>query len=222
MISARTFARQSAVWSDVTPLLENFVRWANLNEGAYAKRVPGPSSGRLAAVISELGFEYSCLHTGRTAHADPLGFVVQAMNQLPGGRQLRRPHLSVAQEAEARALARNIDAFCVDKNVQFRPIIPGCGVVDVASADLVVNDTLIEVKSVTRGFRSSDFRQILTYLAMKHASGDFLPRVTVLNPRSGVHCSVTTEFLAQNAAGASAIELLDAVVGWMSEMQVSA
>ena len=105
--------------------------------------------------------------------------------------------------------------------VEYWPTVPGCGVVDSAHADVLAVDTLYEVKTVTRAFRGSDVRQLLTYCAMFEASGKVLNSIGLLNPRRGVVAAASLDFVCQGASGLSRPELMREIVRRMAEMQVS-
>jgi hypothetical protein len=104
----------------------------------------------------------------------------------------------------------------------FSPEIPGCGVVDAAIADLLAEQEIVEVKTVTRPFRSYDLRQALTYAAMLYAAGRPVERITLLNPRRARSVTMSIAELAAGTRGDSSGELMQDLVEWMVGLQVSA
>jgi hypothetical protein len=124
---------------------------------------------------------------------------------------------------EAALLSSNMRLYLSSvKDPVFSPAVPGCGVVDEAEADIRSNSTLIEVKTVNRPFRSSDFRQVLTYAAMYYASSVEINAVTILNPRLGDVASSTLEDIAVGVSGRSKVELMQEIVSFMTDIQISA
>jgi hypothetical protein len=104
----------------------------------------------------------------------------------------------------------------------FSPRIPGCGVVDAAIADILAEQEIIEVKTVTRPFRSYDLRQALTYSAMLYAADKPVEKITLLNPRRARSVSISIAEVAAGTRGDSSTELMQDLVEWMVGLQVSA
>jgi hypothetical protein len=104
----------------------------------------------------------------------------------------------------------------------FSPSIPGCGVVDAATADLLAGRELVEIKTVTRPFRSYDVRQALTYTAMLYSSGYTVEIITLLNPRRARVVNMPVGEIAAVTRGDSAVELMQDLMEWMLDLQVSA
>jgi hypothetical protein len=124
---------------------------------------------------------------------------------------------------EVSLLARVTRSYTSPLNdVTFSPLIPGCGVVDRAEADVLARNELIEIKTVTRPFRAYDLRQALTYSAMLYAADIRVSTVTLLNPRRARYVSFSLDSIAAVARGDSAVEMLEELVEWMMGLQVSA
>jgi hypothetical protein len=125
--------------------------------------------------------------------------------------------LSIAELALARRLAewlRNYFAANHSGEALFLPVgIRGCGVINAAEADALAGETLYELKSVDRGFRGTDFRQVLVYAALNHASQQYpVTRIAVLNPRAGYAYPISIDAFARLTAGTSGGELLSELV----------
>jgi hypothetical protein len=88
------------------------------------------------------------------------------------------PHSTGAEAAliedewvEVANLARMMQRYTSRlQNPIFSPRIPGCGVVDAATGDILADDELVEIKTVTQPFQANDLRQALTYAAMLYAA----------------------------------------------------
>lgn len=227
MIPVRTFASHSAVWTSVSPLMEPFVRWINGHLISYSHPVEPSGPGRSGnhALIAELAFDRSA--HGVTGTSGPMiereATVLRATSALPGGPS---PDLLLnsLEQLEVREISANIDKFVRNERgpARFRPVIPGCGVVDAATADILCGKSLVEIKAVSRGFRGLDVRQALCYAAMLDASGVRAESIVLLNPRAGKYVKLPLGFVSANVAGVAAAELLVAIEDWMSGLQVSA
>ncbi|MFN3239848.1 MAG: hypothetical protein ACE37D_22735 [Pseudomonadales bacterium] len=131
--------------------------------------------------------------------------------------------LSDVEVEEAKHLANRLRA-CVEKFYPDQPIttfpsFEGCGVVSHCQGDLLVGHTLLEVKAGFRGFRSSDFKQVLVYLTLNHAAGSPL-KITSLglvNPRLGSIYFTTVDEVLKQVAGLSAVETFEEIADFLCE-----
>jgi hypothetical protein len=104
----------------------------------------------------------------------------------------------------------------------FSPRIPGCGVVDAATGDILAEDELVEIKTVTRSFQANDLRQALTYAAMLYASDHRVKHIALLNPRRARVIKLPIGEIAAATRGDSDVELMQVLIEWMVGLQVSA
>jgi hypothetical protein len=124
---------------------------------------------------------------------------------------------------EVGLLARIMRSYISDLETPiFSPSIPGCGVVDMAIGDVLAGSELIEIKTVTRPFRTYDFRQALTYAAMFYSANHVIENITLLNPRRARVVKMPVGEIAALIRGDSAVELLQDLIETMMELQVSA
>lgn len=97
------------------------------------------------------------------------------------------------------------------------PPFPGCGVLAAAEGDVLLGDTLYEVKAVARTFRAIDIRQLLVYGALDFArTVRRVGRVGLLNPLQGVWEEWPLDNLSLNIAGLPANELFRRVIAYVS------
>ena len=119
-------------------------------------------------------------------------------------------------------LARSLSLLLAPEgDLVFYPELPGCGVVDSAHADLAAQAKIGEVKSVSRPFRASDVKQLLTYCAMAHSVGNSYEEIALYNPRRGVRLSMSTEFACRASSGLTAPELFEEIQRIMTGLQTS-
>jgi hypothetical protein len=100
--------------------------------------------------------------------------------------------LTDVEQADILAIAENTLEFITlmgGQQLSFRPEISGYGLIPNLSADLCIGDTLFEIKTVNRNFRSSDLKQLFIYLALRQLSAsEPWPRAGLYNPRKGTYC----------------------------------
>lgn len=220
MISARAFAAQSSIWHRATPTLEQFTRWVNRNRRSFGHPVNMAVDPDRASRIAEVAFELVASQT------DPLRDVEQEVSQyvqrLPGGAATANP-FSDEERLEAAGLQNNLKLFlrAEQEQIVFRPQLRGCGIVEPTEADLLTAGHLVEVKSVQRGFRGLDFRQVLTYAAMARAGSIPVTRISLVNPRMAWSFSSSAEGLALDIGAGSWFELMQDLIDSMTDPGVS-
>jgi hypothetical protein len=66
------------------------------------------------------------------------------------------------------------------------PPFPGCGILMNCEGDIILDDSLIEIKAGDRPFLSSDLKQLIIYAALRWlANGPSLRKFELHNPRLG-------------------------------------
>jgi len=121
--------------------------------------------------------------------------------------------LNISELNEGLKLAIRYEAFArlhggADKCI-FQVPIKGCGFLHSCSADLVIKDYLVEIKTVQRPLAGKDIRQLVVYLALSsvthpntwHYIGFFNPR------RATFHRFQTNELIDLISGGKSLVDL---------------
>lgn len=232
MISERKLvSAHSSFWRVAMPLADSFVRTMNATLVRFAPPLTGAGVASRNASISELSFRlYAESVSGQMLLVDG---VPEQSQRVATIAQDVRDYISKldragpvalatsAEVAEAFQLAQRL-AACVatlepGSKVTVRPRFSGCGVVDDCEGDLLVGDTLYEVKNVERRFRLADLRQLLVYCALNSTSSTFvIRRIGLLNARAGLYYRTSLNALCLSAAGASAVTLLSEIAAYMS------
>lgn len=224
MISVGNFARHSSVWSAVTPTLDEVVRLANSDKSSLGRAVPSLSQPARHSLIAETAFLLAKEKTSVTerGNLEVEESARKFLVQLPRSEKLGDP-LDDSEWWEVNEICDKIMSYTHwMSDVEFSPMVPGCGVVDQAVADVATQFQLIEIKAVNRPFKALDLRQLLTYLAMFYAKGRNFENATVLNPRLGDYFSISLDSLCAGASGKAAVEVLQDLIEWMTGLQVSA
>ena len=224
LISVKDFIKQSSVWTQLTPTLEPVVRWTNTHQASLGSAVASLSDNQRNSLIAEAAFLLARSGFHYVA-GNPTWVENEARKFL---KQLPRSEASddeITQEEwdEIGRLARVTQTYTATlSDPEFSAGIPGCGVVESAKCDILANDEIVEIKTVTRPFRSLDLRQALTYAAMLYAAGRPISKITLLNPRRAVSATLLIAEIAAGARGDSAVELMQDLVERMTGLQVSA
>ena len=103
-----------------------------------------------------------------------------------------------------------INSFRSEK-VIFKPKFKGYGFISDLTGDLLIDDTLFEIKSVNRNFISNDLKQLFLYLALNHMSKvKKIEFAGLYNPRKGIYSKFkVNEFVSALAGGVSQNEAFD-------------
>jgi hypothetical protein len=220
LISAKHFASLGSVWHISVPSLEQLTRWVNSTTKKYTLPVTREGESSRSSLIAETAFERLVTKFGPAR--DPETTARAFLNKLPGAPE--GGPLSAKEKHEVFLIARNLETFLPDsvwRDCQFHPLFPGCGYVDSAVGDALVDGQLIEVKSVERGFRGIDFRQALTYSALAYAADIQVDRISLVNPRRAVYFRSDVSTLARDLGAASWIDLMQNLVNAMTDVNPS-
>lgn len=250
MISAERFAKErSSYWSQRLPRLEGFVRALNLGVGRFSPPITSEVQSNRHAFVAELAFEL--FNFSVTSEESVL-----TQEEIAVATENTRLRMAVLEDAadetasptlleqrEARKIARNLHEFLRERSptkAVVSPRLSGCGLVDEASADLMLfrpsgqsespfarerahpeEILLYEIKTVQRPFRASDIRQLLTYGTLLAAEGKSPARLGIVNPRLGTFFESSTNALALDAGGVTADELFQQIIFDVSGAETS-
>lgn len=139
------------------------------------------------------------------------------------GLDVRAP-MSESEEWYVGELAHRLSQYFSfeEDALTIRPKFPGCGFIDVSEGDVVARETLYEVKTVNRMFRSGDIRQLLSYAALNMEARAYnLESIGVVNPRRGIATTVRLDDVCQSVSGRSVEELLSNIIDSVSSGEMS-
>lgn len=92
--------------------------------------------------------------------------------------------------------------FLKPSNVEFSPLVAGSGFLGICEADLSIDDTLYEVKTVSRNISGKDVKQLVLYLALQYSSGNRRwTHAGFFNPRKSTHCKFSVDHLIYRTSG---------------------
>ncbi|MEV4343551.1 hypothetical protein AB0J83_03600 [Actinoplanes sp. NPDC049596] len=204
-------------------MMEQVVHWINDEELPLGRPVPLSTVGMRSALIAETAFRRAAVDAPLFPENDDAEQAAAAMiSQLPRG-QFGDATLTESEKSETRLIQQNLTRFSSTLgDAEYFPSIPGCGVVNNSIGDILSFSHLVEVKTVSRPFRSTDLRQLLTYCAMLRASDIPIETISLYNPRRAYRFTDDLEDLSFGLCGRSAVELMQDIINTMVGFQVSA
>jgi hypothetical protein len=89
------------------------------------------------------------------------------------------------------------------------PSFQGCGIINSANGDIIIDNTLVEIKAGKRNFTINDIKQILVYATLNSLSNayEMLTNFELYNPREGIIFHDSFENLCNELACASPYEI---------------
>lgn len=99
------------------------------------------------------------------------------------------------------------------KKPKFNPLINGFGAINSCYCDFIFNNTLCEIKSGDRKFNSTDFKQIMLYLALNNSSKQYnLEYIELFNPRTGFLINMKVSDLIESISDFSPDEVFKQII----------
>lgn len=229
MISERQFSEQfSGFWTQCLPFLTPKVV-AEMNvqvspmpdsRGFVAKPLKPTEDPSNNDIVADIGFGIfaAAIQSGKSVYSIRTAEIIQQISKEALKRITRLR--SIEGKVKAKGLHGTVDAFDIATRLEdffvaegegvlkIQPRFKGCGILDSCYGDLLMGETLYEVKCVERNLRSIDIRQVLTYCTLNYLSHQYkITEVCIVNPRRGISFRFGVESLAQQAAGKNAAEL---------------
>ena len=102
------------------------------------------------------------------------------------------------------------------------PEFYGCGLVEACNGDVLINDTLCEMKAGDRKFRSIDIRQVLIYVVLnKSFKKHEINKISLVNPRHHIYYEVDVEEAFFAMSGLDANTCASEVINFLSGIGMS-
>ena len=203
MISEKRFANEyNSFWSQLLPFSERYVRSMNHFQTSFGEEITFAGNGSVRAFVAEMAFCLASWRLQGRSVFNQSGLVQAyfASKDFFGEHGvnwrvfLNQTHLDSALKM-AETSYEELKDLVIDKDkVEFRPSFNGCGLIATCEGDLRIGHSLIEFKSVSRGFRSTDYRQLITYVALNSAAQtQAIERVVLINARRSRCASKTAQ-----------------------------
>jgi hypothetical protein len=133
--------------------------------------------------------------------------------------------LNTYERNESNVLYRRLSHFFArrtPKDIVTLPEFHGCGFIDRCAGDIIVEDTLYEVKAGGRFFRSIDLRQLLVYSMLNRRAGTYdVTKLGMFNPRVGIYYEASLAEICYEVSGKGPDELLSDIAEAVSGADIS-
>lgn len=239
MISASAFCKlHSSFWRDVAPTTDIFVRRLNLRKEREFPEMDIPTRPMRRGFINEVAFAVFCqsakVQRGwppEKLRKEEIDAAVASVVSLAAHREVRAGDKS--EESLAADELLDIEEQCNRLLRMFsfnrpadalvtEPIFPGCGIVDTCKGDVIVSNTLFEVKAGDRKFLSVDIRQLITYATLNQISKRFrIDGIGLFNPRVGTSVTISVDDLCFEVSGKRSDELFSQIASVISSGEIS-
>lgn len=218
MISERDIAEKfSFVWKQSFPLLtpnfmklfnETYVESINLHPAFVTNDVRYDLVSEAAFNLSQLVIENGVAPEDYVSEIGNLRDLVEKTGKSIWSRDWqygKETELTPDEVKDIIKICKNTVEFInkvkIDKII-FRPKMKGYGIIPYLHGDLEIDDTLFEIKTVTRNFKSTDLKQLFMYLALKQAEGKInWTYAGLYNPRKGIYATFNVVNLINNITG---------------------
>jgi hypothetical protein len=222
----------SGFWQQALPNLESITRTFNLGPERDLQPMVSSIFPSRRDIVSETAFHLVGAVLGGQIISAPetLGVAFEAAsNFLQSASNLDRKKiakLSDIEVAEVQTLASRTRRFLLGlslgRDVVFMPRFSGHGAIEACNGDFAVDEILVEVKCVDRTFRSTDFRQLLTYSALRYfADAKKYSRIAAYNPLRGTYVLTGLDEIIYSCSGKSAEEFFHELSYTLASGQIS-
>lgn len=232
MISEKQFIFNfNFFWNSLLPTSSLFL--SKINEDLYERRfdyLHSPITGRRRSFISYISFQLFTLASKQAIQLNEFQYdqykltEVQYINQFSeleeDDPEITAP-LEIQEFYEAISLANRLYSYFSSvangNQLLTNPFFKGCGFLSNCIGDVIVNETLYEIKMVNRNFRIYDCKQILTYCALNYVSKQYpISNVALFNPRSGKLANFNIDDFCLTLSGKSSTFLFGEIVEFIS------
>jgi len=226
MIKEIEFIRDyTSFWRTLSPLSEDLVLQINNihARNRYETALKSITATSRRALINEVAFEI--FSKSKISNLDPNIIISNEIDEIfkktsayIAGLRNGAPHfnekMNVEEIDEAKNIAvRLLNFFQRFNTISIKPKFPGCGRLDSCEGDVIADNTLYEVKSGSRNFKSVDLRQLTLYLALNHQSKQYIiQNLGLYNPREGFHFTLPHEQFSLRFSGLSTEELCHRII----------
>lgn len=217
MISERDISEKfSSIWKQHFPLLSsNFIRVFNDTQITAINTKPVIATEEVRYdIVSEAAFnlsEFAFLNnlTPLKAFAEKKQYKIIEETAISiwksGNYSANDLIISDIEKQEIISIADNILEFIKNlggQDVLFKPKLKGYSFIPDLYADISIGDSLFEIKTVNRNFKSSDLKQLFIYIALRQVSErENWKFAGLYNPRKGVYCKFNIKSLVYNLSG---------------------
>lgn len=215
MISEKVFIKNyTGFWNSLFPLHNAFMKGVILECSQHQSDIELTTTGRRFSFVSEVGFQIFVLCTERQIPISDITFNSDLYKQVEGKCHEKfelfhdddstiRDSLSRNEFDDAIKIIHSLNRKFLGRTVTVNPQFTGCSIIDTCYGDILIGNTLYEIKSVTRNFNIIDFRQLITYCALNYVSKiHSINSIGLYNPKRNMTYEIDLELFASAIAGA--------------------
>lgn len=236
MISETTFSKKfTSFWSQLLPNANNYIRLVNeaMVESLYAPEKPVRNEN--VALCNTIAFEiFRLVKTGElskdevrsgaifsSATFDKLAKDCESeLKIFSHGNSMNLPLLK-GELNDIRSIAIHMVEYfpAGAANITFSPRFEGMGFLNSAEGDVLLADSLVEVKAGFRNFSVNDIRQLLVYLSLNHygRSPYVIRKVELYNPRMGMVFEENVERICDDISALQPSDLYHQILLFVTE-----
>jgi hypothetical protein len=218
MISERDISEKfSAIWKQNLPLMTpSFMRVFNETQIMKINNVPIPTVEDIRYdIVAETSFNLSHIATVEEKTIDEIIADTERLKKIVSetaisiwttGNYSNSDLIIKPLELEEiqKICSNTLEFIKLTKTgeIEFKPKLKGYSFIPDLTADLSIDNTLYEIKTVNRNFKSSDIKQLFIYLALRQVSeGVNWKYAGLYNPRKGTYCKFNVKSLIYNLSG---------------------
>lgn len=233
MISEKTFANQfSNFWRETLPNLEPVTRSVNLGYSRISDPVRSRNVASRRDLISESGRRlfFKIWEKPESERTTLLDESFREASKYLGDGDVEGGHDEIYyddnEDLEVNRLADWLTRYfhrpdSSPKRVRI-PQFKGHGFISSCSGDFEDDGSLIEMKYVSRNFRSHDIRQLIIYSALRYFEDETkFMELKLINPFLGIEFVTDVDELIYSASGVSSLEFFQRLSYAVSSGEIS-
>ncbi len=201
----------SGFWQQALPNLETVTRAFNLGPEREDRPLKSAISPGRRDIVSETAFRLVGISLSgaplsvEEGHAHAFSAASDFLRTTRESDSREAAPLSVDERSEVEQLAARMRVFLRRPQgiTTFMPKFAGHGALEACFGDFSISaSTLVEIKCVDRSFRSTDYRQMLTYAALLYYSESVtFDTLSLYNPLRGTSVTIRTDELIYSSSG---------------------
>lgn len=228
MITATQLSRNyPSLWKRIFPFLSRLVRKFNLQKNSFDDQMLSIIDSSRRALVNEIGFKIfeelvsSTISDPDSINKKKLRDIIEStceyisiLERVDEKLELDTDELPEAFNIARRTL-RYFNLYEKGSILDVSPFFSGCGIVSDCYGDVLVGDTLYEIKSGEREFRISDLKQLLIYITLNFSMRNTnISNVAILNPRLGIFVKITIKEFLELSSGKSTIDTFNELINF--------
>ncbi|MGI6436467.1 MAG: hypothetical protein ACOX0D_00190 [Sphaerochaeta sp.] len=234
MISEKIFIRNYwGFWDSLFPLHRAFLKGVVMECAQEQHEIKLTTSGRRFSFVSEIGFQIFSIAITKQVSIDSIGFgstlyndiqrrCIQQFELFQDDDSTICEPLSKPEFSDAISISHVLKNRFKGQELTISPKFRGCGIIDTCYGDILVADTLFEIKAVNRNFHVVDFRQLITYCCLNHISKAYaINSIGLFNPKRGMCYTIPLDLFSSAIAGIDINDLYWEIINFISQEETS-